>query len=51
MKVIITQREALEKGIWPEIMTMFGLDEDDTVWESEEFILSEERARKLGLLR
>ncbi len=34
MKVIITQEEAVEKGIWPEVMNMFGVDDEDEVWLS-----------------
>lgn len=50
MKIIITQLEAVEKGIWAEIMLMFGLSEDDEIWESEQFILTEEQAKKLGVI-
>lgn len=50
MKIMITQSEALEKGIWPEVMSMFGLNQEDDVWGNEEFVLTEEQARKLGLL-
>ncbi|GIO67617.1 hypothetical protein VQ056_25255 [Paenibacillus sp. JTLBN-2024] len=50
MKVIITQEEAVEKGIWPEVMNMFGVDDEDEVWPAEEFILTEEQARKLKLI-
>ncbi|MFF2155307.1 hypothetical protein ACFVVQ_08350 [Paenibacillus chitinolyticus] len=50
MKIMITQSEALEKGIWPEVMKMFGLNQEDDVWSSEEFVLSEEQAKTLGLI-
>lgn len=50
MKVIITQEEAVEKGIWPDVMKMFGVDHEDEVWPSEEFILTEEQARRLQLI-
>ena len=49
MKMIITQAEAMEKGIWPEVMKMFGLDHEDEIWPSEEYILTEEQAQKLHL--
>ncbi|MDR0267679.1 hypothetical protein [Paenibacillus sp.] len=50
MKVIITQEEAVEKGIWFDVMKMFGVDSEDEVWPNEEYILTEEQARKLGLI-
>ncbi|MEC0244440.1 hypothetical protein P4H65_01240 [Paenibacillus chitinolyticus] len=50
MKIMITQSEALEKGIWPDVMKMFGLNQEDDVWPGEEFVLTEEQARKLGLI-
>jgi len=51
VKVIITQKEAMERHIWDEIMLMFGVSEEDELWENEEFILTEEQARKLNLLK
>ncbi|GIP56368.1 hypothetical protein MKX50_11860 [Paenibacillus sp. FSL W8-0186] len=51
MKIIITQSEAMEKGIWPKVMSAFGLDKDDEVWDKEQFILTEEQAREFGLIR
>ncbi|MFM9277152.1 hypothetical protein [Paenibacillus jiagnxiensis] len=51
MKVIITQKEAMERQIWDEIMLMFGVSKDDELWENEEFILTEEQAHKLNLLK
>ncbi|BFH65524.1 MULTISPECIES: hypothetical protein [Paenibacillus] len=50
MKVIITQAEAVEKGIWIDVMKMFGVYNEDEVWPNEEYILTEEQARKLGLI-
>lgn len=50
MKIIITQLEAVEKGIWGDIMLMFGITEDDEILEKEQFILTEEQAKKLGLI-
>lgn len=51
MKIVITQSEAVEKGIWLKVMKAFGLDQDDEVWEKEQFILTEDQARELGLIR
>lgn len=51
MKVIITQAEAMQKNIWDDIMLMFGRTEEDEVWDTEQFILTEEQARELGLLK
>jgi hypothetical protein len=51
MKIIITQKEATDKGIWTEIMGMFGVTKEDEVWGNEEFILTEEQARQVGLIR
>jgi hypothetical protein len=31
-------------------MLMFGITEDDEVWEKEQFILTEEQAKKLGVI-
>ncbi|MDU4695536.1 MULTISPECIES: hypothetical protein [Paenibacillus] len=51
MKIIITQCEAVEKGIWPQVSAAFGLTKEDEVWEKEQFILTEEQAREWGLIR
>lgn len=50
MKVIITQQEAVQKGIWSKIMSMFAITIEDDVWANEEFILTEEQARQVGLI-
>lgn len=50
MKIIITQSEAVEKGIWAKVRQQFGLSEEDEVWEREQFILTEEEARDYGLI-
>jgi hypothetical protein len=50
MKIIITHGEALHKGVWGQIMLMFGITEDSEVWINEQFILTEEQARALGLI-
>jgi hypothetical protein len=51
LKIIISAAEAVEKGIWQEVLRMFGRDEDDEIWPQEEFILTEEQAAKLNLLK
>ncbi|WP_334072793.1 MULTISPECIES: hypothetical protein [Paenibacillus] len=51
MKIIITQSEAVERGIWNQVMKAFGITSEDEVWETEQFILTEEQARELGLIR
>ncbi|MGG6313844.1 hypothetical protein [Paenibacillus macerans] len=51
MKIIITQMEAVEKGVWPKVQTEFGLTDEEDVWEREQFILTEEQAREWGLIR
>jgi hypothetical protein len=50
MKIIIDTEEALEKGIWIELVKMFGLDEDKEVFPHEQFILTEDQAKELGLI-
>lgn len=50
MKIIISAAEAMEKGIWTDIMRMFGRDESDEIWPNEEFILNEKQARELKLI-
>lgn len=51
MKVIITQSEAVERGLWDEVMKMFGVDAEEEVWPNEEYILTEEQARRIGLIQ
>ncbi|MCQ4085402.1 hypothetical protein [Saccharibacillus sp. JS10] len=51
MKVMITQQEAMQRKIWSQIIAMFGLDPDKDYWETEQFILTEEQAREVGLIR
>lgn len=51
MKITISQSEAIEKGIWDDIIILFGLDKDDDFWPTEEFILTEEQAKQIGLIR
>jgi hypothetical protein len=51
LKIVITVKEAIDRGVWPQIMKLFGRDDKDDVWPNEEFILTEEQAKKLGLIR
>ncbi|WP_309121905.1 hypothetical protein [Paenibacillus sp.] len=53
MKVIITFQEAVERGLWEQMKPWFGRDDEDEegLWPSEEFILTEAQAQELGLLR
>jgi hypothetical protein len=50
MKITITAKEAMDRGIWTEVMQLFGREKEDETWPNEEFILTEEQARKLGIL-
>ncbi|CAM3615418.1 hypothetical protein [Marinicrinis lubricantis] len=50
MKVIITASEAMERGIWNDVMSLFGRVEEDDIWPNEEFILTETQAKELGLI-
>ncbi|MCI3918756.1 hypothetical protein MO973_00715 [Paenibacillus sp. TRM 82003] len=50
MKVMITVQEAVERGVWFELMELFGRSAEDDIWPNEQFILTEAQARKLGLL-
>ncbi|SDN66790.1 hypothetical protein SAMN04487897_10415 [Paenibacillus sp. yr247] len=51
MKIMISASEAMEKGIWKEILRLFGRDKDEEIWPQEEFILTEEQALKLNLIK
>lgn len=53
LKVIITFQEAVERGLWEQMKPWFGRDDEDEegLWPSEEFILTEAQAQELGLLR
>lgn len=51
MKIMITQEEAMQRKIWDRVIEMFGLDADKEYWDSEQFILTEEQARQLGLIQ
>lgn len=51
MKIMISQTEAMEKRVWDDIIIMFGLEEEDDAWDNEQFILTEDQARELGLIK
>ena len=51
MKIIITHNEAITKGIWPQISEWFGVQKDDETWPTEEFILTEDQAKQVGLIK
>ncbi|MBP2001915.1 hypothetical protein J2Z69_002971 [Paenibacillus shirakamiensis] len=50
MKIIITQQEAMQKGVWSEVAQMFGVQKEDETWANEQYILTEEQARQLGFI-
>jgi len=50
MKVTISQIEAIEKGVWDDIIILFGLDKEAEFWPTEEFILTEQQAKQLGII-
>ncbi len=50
MKIIITQEEAVQKGIWNEVIQMFGVQNEDETYPQEQFILTEEQAKQLKLI-
>ncbi len=50
MKIMITSKEALDKGVQREVFQLFGLTDEDEVWDNEVFILTENQARELGLI-
>jgi hypothetical protein len=51
LKIMIKASEAMEKGIWEDILRLFGRDQDEEFWPNEEFILTEEQAHKLNLFK
>jgi hypothetical protein len=51
LKIIISASEAMEKGVWNEILRLFGRDEDEEFWPQEEFILTETQALLLNLIK
>ncbi|WP_426447432.1 hypothetical protein ACP26L_25195 [Paenibacillus sp. S-38] len=50
MKIMVTAEEAVEKGVWPQVQTLFGRDAGEEFWPREEFILTEEQALELKLI-
>ncbi len=55
MKVIITGREALDKGVWIALCELLGWNEwainEGQMEETEDIILTEDEARKLRLIK
>jgi hypothetical protein len=51
LKIMISASEAMEKGVWKEILLLFGRDQDEEIWPAEEFILTEAQALKLNLIK
>ncbi|MDF2648321.1 MAG: hypothetical protein K0Q73_4126 [Paenibacillus sp.] len=51
LKIMISASEAMEKGVWSEILRLFGRDKDEEIWPQEVFILTEEQALKLNLIK
>jgi hypothetical protein len=51
LKIMVSASEAMEKGVWKDIIRLFGRDEDEDFWPKEEFILSEEQALLLNLIK
>lgn len=54
MRIIITAKEAIEKGIWDDVADIAGYN----VWalnegmdEDEQISLTEEQAKRLGLIK
>lgn len=47
---MISASEAMEKGIWMELLKLFGRDKEEEFWPNEEFILTEEQAVQLELI-
>ncbi|AFH64430.1 hypothetical protein ACVNS2_27470 [Paenibacillus caseinilyticus] len=50
MKIMITVEEAMQRGIWPQLLKMFGRDPEEDFWPKEEFILTEDQAAELNLI-
>ncbi|MDR6554837.1 hypothetical protein [Paenibacillus qinlingensis] len=51
MKIMITAAEAMEKGVWLELLRLFGRDKDEDIWPGQEFILTEQQAIHLKLIK
>ncbi|NQX63529.1 hypothetical protein [Paenibacillus qinlingensis] len=51
MNIMITAAEAIEKGVWLELLRLFGRDADEDIWPQQEFILTEQQALKLNLIK
>lgn len=55
MKIIITAREIMDKGLWKDVCRMFGYNEwavnEGLMSEDDEIILTNSQAIELGLLQ
>jgi hypothetical protein len=51
LKIMISASEAMDKGVWKELLRLFGRDEDEEFWPQEQFILSEEQELLLNLIK
>jgi hypothetical protein len=51
LKIMISASEAMEKGVWKELLRLFGRDEEEEFWPQEEFILTEQQALRLNLIK
>jgi hypothetical protein len=51
LKIMISAAEAMEKGVWKELLLLFGRDDNEEFWSAEQFILTEEQALKLNLIK
>jgi hypothetical protein len=51
LKIMISAAEAMEKGVWKELLLLFGRDDNEEFWPAEQFILTEEQALKLKLIQ
>lgn len=51
MKIMISVAEAMEKGVWLELLKLFGRDEEEEFLPNEEFILTEAQAVQLKLIK
>jgi hypothetical protein len=51
LKIMISAAEAMDKGVWKELLLLFGRDDNEEFWPAEQFILTEEQAFKLNLIK
>ena len=53
MKVVVTAREAIDKGVWDRFCEIMGLNPwcvNEGMDSSTEFVLTEEQAMQLGFI-